>query len=163
MAVVVSHIASSFEALAAQALRQVPLSDVIELRLDRIGNPGEERLRGLLRELKKPAIVAVRNREERGDFAGSVDEQLDILRTAARAGAMFVVCGVALWMGGRLERILAAATILAWVASALAEIEDKVGALMDKGYYGTTLAGAALFLMLAVVAAAAVGKRTVAR
>ena len=90
MAVAVSHIASSFEALAAQALRQVPLSDVIELRLDRIGNPGEERLRGLLRELKKPAIVAVRNREERGDFAGSVDEQLDILRTAARAGAMFV-------------------------------------------------------------------------
>jgi MFS family permease len=37
------------------------------------------------------------------------------------------------------------------------------GALMDKGYYGTTLAGAALFLMLAVVAAVAVGKRTLAR
>ncbi len=37
------------------------------------------------------------------------------------------------------------------------------GALMDKGYYGTTLAGAAVFLMLAVVAAVAVGKRTVAR
>jgi MFS family permease len=37
------------------------------------------------------------------------------------------------------------------------------GALMDKGYYDTTLAGAAFFLMLAVVAAVAVGKRTVAR
>ena len=37
------------------------------------------------------------------------------------------------------------------------------GALMDGGYYGTTLAGAAFFLMLAVVAAVAVGKRTVAR
>ena len=37
------------------------------------------------------------------------------------------------------------------------------GALMDKGQYGATLAGAAVFLMLAVVAAGAVGKRTVAR
>ena len=37
------------------------------------------------------------------------------------------------------------------------------GVLMDKGYYGITLAGAAVFLMLAVVAAVAVGKRTVAR
>ena len=36
------------------------------------------------------------------------------------------------------------------------------GALMDKGQYGATLAGAAVFLMLAVVAAGAVGKRTVA-
>ena len=37
------------------------------------------------------------------------------------------------------------------------------GTLMDRGHYGTTLAGAAFFLMLAVVAAVAVGKRTVAR
>ena len=40
MAIVVSHIASDFDALAAQALRQLPLADLIELRLDRIGNPG---------------------------------------------------------------------------------------------------------------------------
>jgi len=90
MAVVVSHLASSFDALARTALRQVPLSDVIELRLDRIGNPGEDKLRALVRELKKPVIVTVRGAEGYGDFAGSVDEQLDILRTAARAGAMFV-------------------------------------------------------------------------
>lgn len=37
------------------------------------------------------------------------------------------------------------------------------GVLMDKGHYGATLAGAAAFLMLAVVAATAVGKRTAAR
>lgn len=90
MAVVVSHLASSFDALARLALRQVPLSDVIELRLDRVGNPGEERLRALIRELKKPVIVTVRGPEGYGEFAGGIDEQLDILRTAARAGAMFV-------------------------------------------------------------------------
>lgn len=90
MAVVVSHLASSFDALARQALRQVPLSDVIELRLDRVGNPGEERLRALIKELKKPVIVTVRGPEGHGDFAGSLDLQLEILRSAARAGAMFV-------------------------------------------------------------------------
>jgi len=90
MAIVVSHIASSFDALARQALRQVPLSDLIELRLDEIGDPGEERLRGLIRELGRPVIVAVRHRDERGEFAGDLDEQFDILRCAARAGANFV-------------------------------------------------------------------------
>lgn len=47
-----------------------------------------------------------------------------ILPTQLGAGAMFIVCGVALWMGGRLERWLAVATILAWVGSAAAELED---------------------------------------
>jgi MFS transporter, FSR family, fosmidomycin resistance protein len=37
------------------------------------------------------------------------------------------------------------------------------GAFMDKGWHAATLGGAALFLMLAVVAANAVGQRTVAR
>jgi 3-dehydroquinate dehydratase/shikimate dehydrogenase len=90
MAVVVSHLASSFDALARTAQRQVPLSDLIELRLDRIGNPGEDKLRELISKLKKPVIVTVRGAEGFGDFKGSVDEQLEILRTAARAGAMFV-------------------------------------------------------------------------
>ncbi|PXA76635.1 hypothetical protein DMC25_23795 [Caulobacter sp. D4A] len=37
---------------------------------------------------------------------------------------MFVICGVALWIGGRLERGLAIATIIAWVGSAVLEIDD---------------------------------------
>jgi MFS family permease len=37
------------------------------------------------------------------------------------------------------------------------------GAFMDRGWHAATLAGAAVFLMLAVVAARAVGQRTVAR
>ena len=63
MAIVVSHIASNFDALARQALRQVALADLVELRLDRIGNPGEDKLRALVRELKKPVIVTVHGDE----------------------------------------------------------------------------------------------------
>ncbi len=90
MAIVVSHLAGSFDQLARQALRQVPLSDLIELRLDDVGDPGEERLRELIRALQKPVIVALKRPEEGGSFRGDVDEQLDALRSAARAGAAFV-------------------------------------------------------------------------
>lgn len=90
MAIVVSHLASTFDQLARQALRQVPLSDLIELRLDELGDPGEERLRGLVRQLGKPVIVTVKRAEEGGAFRGGVDEQLALLRSAARAGAAFV-------------------------------------------------------------------------
>jgi 3-dehydroquinate dehydratase/shikimate dehydrogenase len=70
-------------------LRQVALADLVELRLDRIGNPGEDKLRALVRELKKPVIVTVHGAEAHGTFAGDVDERFDILRMAARAGASF--------------------------------------------------------------------------
>lgn len=90
MAIVVSHIASSFDALARQATRQAPLADIIELRLDRIGDPGGEALAGLIAELKKPVIVALHGSEAFGDFTGDVDERLDILRSAAASGASFV-------------------------------------------------------------------------
>ncbi len=90
MAIVVSHLASSFDRLARQALRQVPLSDLIELRLDEVGQPGEERLRELIASLRKPVIVAVKRPDEGGAFRGDVDEQLELLRSAARAGASFV-------------------------------------------------------------------------
>ncbi|MCC7011491.1 MAG: type I 3-dehydroquinate dehydratase [Planctomycetes bacterium] len=90
MAVVVSHLAKSFDSLARQALRQAPLADVVELRLERCGNPGLEPLAQFVRALGKPVIVAVHGAEGFGDFRGDVDERCDILRTAARAGAMFV-------------------------------------------------------------------------
>jgi 3-dehydroquinate dehydratase len=41
MAIVVSHLADTFEELARRALRQAPLADVVELRLDRIGDPAK--------------------------------------------------------------------------------------------------------------------------
>ncbi len=90
MAIVVSHIAADFDALARGALRQAPLADLIELRLDRIGHPGKERLRALVREVKKPVIVSCPGPEAYGFFTGSVDERLDLLRDAAELGARFV-------------------------------------------------------------------------
>lgn len=90
MAIVVSHLGSDFDEMGKRALRQVPLSDLVELRLDRVGNPGEERLTAFVRACKKPVIVTVHGPEAFGDFAGDVDERLDLLRMAARAGARFV-------------------------------------------------------------------------
>ncbi len=90
MAIVVSHIASDFGALERQALRQQPLADLIELRLDRIGDPGDERLRAFIARAKKPVIVAAHGPESGGTFAGDLEERLELLRSAARAGATFV-------------------------------------------------------------------------
>lgn len=90
MALVVSHIANDFDALARQALRQQGLADLIELRVDRIGNPGVEALRSVAQASKKPLIVACPGPEDDGAFQGSIDERLDVLRTAAEAGCAFV-------------------------------------------------------------------------
>jgi 3-dehydroquinate dehydratase/shikimate dehydrogenase len=90
MATVVSHIAGDFDALARQALRQAALGDLVELRLDRIGHPGEGALGELIRQLSKPVIVTVQGQEAFGSFRGSVDERCEILLAASRAGAMFV-------------------------------------------------------------------------
>lgn len=90
MAIVVSHIAQDFDVLARQVLRQAKLADVIELRLDHVGHPGEDRLRGLIRDVKKPVIVTLQGPEAFGFFAGSKGERLEILRSAARCGASFV-------------------------------------------------------------------------
>jgi len=90
MAIVVSHIAGSFDTLARSALRQAQLADVIELRLDRCGNPGEAALRAFMKECAKPVIVAVNGPDSFGSFKGSVDERCDLLHLAAKSGARFV-------------------------------------------------------------------------
>lgn len=90
MAIVVSHLAPTFDALARQVTRQAKLADVVELRLDPIGNPGAERLAQLIRDIKRPVIVAVHGPEAFGAFRGTIEQRFDILRTAARCGASFV-------------------------------------------------------------------------
>jgi len=90
MAIVVSHLAGDFDSLSEQVRRQAKLADILELRLDRIGNPGEERLRELIREVRKPVIASCPGPEAFGHFTGSDEERLEILRTAARSGAAFV-------------------------------------------------------------------------
>ena len=92
MAIVVSHIAADFDELARRALRQVPLADLVELRLDRIGHPGKDRLAELIRALQKPVIVACPGGEAFGTFAGDLDEWTTLMHDAAEAGARFVDC-----------------------------------------------------------------------
>lgn len=138
MAIVVSHLASSFDRLARQALRQVPLSDLIELRLDEIGNPGESALRELIASLRKPVIVAARRPEEGGGFRGDLDEQLDLLRCAARAGASFVDVdwSASLELGelapSKCHRIVSRHDFESTPAD-LAEFEDEVRNVMYEG------------------------------
>lgn len=90
MATVVSLIADDFDTLAARALRQAPLADLVELRLDRIGHPGKDALRRFTAECAKPVIVTVHGGEAFGTYAGSVDERCQILVDAAEAKARFV-------------------------------------------------------------------------
>ncbi|MFT5285467.1 MAG: 3-dehydroquinate dehydratase/shikimate dehydrogenase [Planctomycetota bacterium] len=90
MAIVVSHKGTNFELLAAQALRQAALADVIELRLDTIGNPGVEALRAFIESAGKPVIVACNRADAYGEFTGTDEELLALLHTAAEAGAGFV-------------------------------------------------------------------------
>jgi len=90
MAIVVSNRAERFDVLARQAIRQAPLADLIELRLEALEDPGEGPLRELIRAIKKPVIVAVQGSEAHGGFAGDSGERLERLHSAARAGAAFV-------------------------------------------------------------------------
>ena len=90
MAIVVSHIDSDFDAPCARALRQQPLADLIELRLDRIGHPGKERLRAFVKQAKKPVIVACHGRQAFGEGEHDPGELCELLHDAAEAGARFV-------------------------------------------------------------------------
>ena len=90
MAIVVSLLEDSLGALAAAAKRQAPLADLVELRLDRLPQPSEEELRELIRSLPKPVIVALQGAEAFGHHRGTLEERLETLRRAARAGAAFV-------------------------------------------------------------------------
>jgi 3-dehydroquinate dehydratase/shikimate dehydrogenase len=90
MAIVVSHIADDFDVLAERALRQSPLADLIEIRLDRSGHPGTKRLAAFLGAAKKPVIVACPGSEAHGAFDGDDEARLDLLREAAELGARFV-------------------------------------------------------------------------
>ena len=90
MAIVVSHKGADFELMSKTALRQAALADLIELRLDELGDLSEERLAEFVKACPKPVIAAVHGAEAFGSFAGSIDESLELLHMAARAGCSFV-------------------------------------------------------------------------
>ncbi len=90
MAIVVSCLADTLDALERLALRQAPLADLVELRLDRVGHPGRERLARLVAAVKKPVIVTCHGVATGGAFRGTLEEELALLRDAALSGARFV-------------------------------------------------------------------------
>ncbi|TAJ02735.1 MAG: type I 3-dehydroquinate dehydratase [Planctomycetota bacterium] len=90
MAIVVSHLHTRFDALVAQAERQAPLADLIELRLDQLGHPGLDALRAAAKRAKKPLIAACPARDAFGHFEGTREQRLALLRDAAQAGFGFV-------------------------------------------------------------------------
>lgn len=67
--------------------RASPLTDVIELRIDRI--PGAD-LKRLLAARSNPVIVTNRSRQEGGGFTGTEEERVELLREAVRLGADYV-------------------------------------------------------------------------
>lgn len=72
-----------------------------------------------------------------------------ILPTQIAAMAMLAICGLALAVGRRFERLLAVATIVAWVLSAAVQIHDRAavqwGIFGVDGVYLLILIGFALF------------------
>ena len=90
MAIVVSHKGPDFEEISKSALRQAALADLVEIRFDDVVDVTEERLAQFVDECPKPVIAAVHGPEAFGTFAGSIEERLELLRMAARAGCRFV-------------------------------------------------------------------------
>ena len=90
MPLVVSNRARAFDALVAQAAKEARWADVLELRLDECSDVSEEHMRAAFASLAKPVIVAVNGAEAFGSFAGTLDQRLDCLQRATRAGARYV-------------------------------------------------------------------------
>jgi 3-dehydroquinate dehydratase/shikimate dehydrogenase len=137
VAIVVSHIDSDFDALCVRALRQEPLGDLIELRLDRIVHPGKERLRSFVRRARKPVIVACHGREAGGGSEREPEERIELLRDAAEAGARFVDVdwSLALELGEvkpPCHRIVSR-HVLAETPADLAALHDEVREVLGEG------------------------------
>jgi 3-dehydroquinate dehydratase type I len=79
--------AATTDAAILRMERAAPLTDLVELRIDRI--PGAE-LERLLTARRTPVIVTNRRREEGGGFTGTEEERVARLREAVRLGADYV-------------------------------------------------------------------------
>ena len=64
-----------------------PLADILELRLDLMSDYD---LDALLAASKKPCIVTNRTKREGGQFSGSEEERIGLLKQAMAAGAEYV-------------------------------------------------------------------------
>jgi len=137
MAIVVSHLGPSFDALARQALRQAALADVIEIRLDECPDASPRELAALAGASPKPLIAACAGPEAYGRFRGSDEQRLAILRRAAEAGFGFVDVPwtLALELGsmpGKCHRIVSRHE-LAGTPRALAPLVEEMREVLGEG------------------------------
>jgi len=84
-----SIVAPTTEAAVAQMERGSPLADVVELRIDQMGDCDLERLLAIQRK-EKPIIVTNRRADEGGAFPGTERERVDLLKEAVTLGADYV-------------------------------------------------------------------------
>lgn len=85
----VSIVAPTTDAAVAQMERCLPLADVVELRIDQMGDCDLARLLAIQRK-GKPVIVTNRRADEGGAFPGTERERVDLLKEAVALGADYV-------------------------------------------------------------------------
>jgi 3-dehydroquinate dehydratase type I len=85
----VSIVAPTTDAAVAQMERCLPLADVLELRIDHMGDCDLGRLLAE-RRTDKPVIVTNRRADEGGAFPGTERERVDLLKEAVALGADYV-------------------------------------------------------------------------
>jgi len=79
--------AENVESALRKMKRAFPVADILELRIDRIGDVN---LKRLLERKKENILVTNRRKEEGGGFAGKEMERVALLREAASLGAGYV-------------------------------------------------------------------------
>ena len=84
-----SIVAPTTEAAVAQMERYAPLADVVEVRIDQMGDCDLARLLAARRNTK-PVIVTNRRADEGGAFPGTERERVDLLKEAVALGADYV-------------------------------------------------------------------------
>jgi len=72
-------------------------ADLVELRLDWLGDLSGSAVRFLLANKPRPAIATIRASWEGGRFRGSEEERLQLLKAAVRAGADYIDLEHAAW------------------------------------------------------------------
>ncbi len=87
MKICIPIMAENVESALRKMKRAFPVADILELRIDRIGDVN---LKRLLERKKENILVTNRRKEEGGGFAGKEMERVALLREAASLGTGYV-------------------------------------------------------------------------
>jgi len=87
MKICIPIMAGTVESALRKMERAFPVADILELRIDRIGDVN---LKKLLRRKKENILVTNRRKEEGGGFAGTERARVDFLKEAVSLGAGYV-------------------------------------------------------------------------